>query len=238
MGSKHFYCLYVFFASVCFATEQFDGLKSFDLWEQLNELNELKFCEVSRNSLSNRCWKFQLRQFQQMALCCPNFQRRFWWSDFEYFWANKLSEVASNSLLKMEWRPIRKIRGGWKIFSANSRLSFRKCHMKWAISEVGEGVTLGVICHIFAKCTHTPKWRSVVEFSYVIAKNKIKFIGCKKSSKSVTKDSWQARLPQLLPDHLCAAAAPSATFYSAKSRQDSRLVSLGPVSLTSHGHHE
>ena len=115
-----------------------------------------------------------------MALCCPNFQRRFWWSDFEYFWANKLSEVASNPLLKMEWRPIRKIRGGWKIFSANSRLSFRKCHMKWAISEVGEGVTLGVICHIFAKCTHTPKWRSVVEFSYVIAKNKIKFIGCKK----------------------------------------------------------
>ena len=26
----------------------------------LNELNELKFCEVSRNSFSNRCWKFQL----------------------------------------------------------------------------------------------------------------------------------------------------------------------------------
>ena len=26
----------------------------------LNELNELKFCEVSRNSISNRCWKFQL----------------------------------------------------------------------------------------------------------------------------------------------------------------------------------
>ena len=26
----------------------------------LNELNELKFCEVSRNPKSNRCWKFQL----------------------------------------------------------------------------------------------------------------------------------------------------------------------------------
>ena len=26
----------------------------------LNKLNELKFCEVSRNSISNRCWKFQL----------------------------------------------------------------------------------------------------------------------------------------------------------------------------------
>ena len=26
----------------------------------LNELNELKFCEVSRNSISNSCWKFQL----------------------------------------------------------------------------------------------------------------------------------------------------------------------------------
>ena len=26
----------------------------------LNELNELKFCEVSRNCFSNRCWKFQL----------------------------------------------------------------------------------------------------------------------------------------------------------------------------------
>ena len=26
----------------------------------LNELNDLKFCEVSRNSISNRCWKFQL----------------------------------------------------------------------------------------------------------------------------------------------------------------------------------
>ena len=25
----------------------------------LNDLNELKFCEVSQNSFSNRCWKFQ-----------------------------------------------------------------------------------------------------------------------------------------------------------------------------------
>ena len=25
----------------------------------LNELNEFKFCEVSRNSISNSCWKFQ-----------------------------------------------------------------------------------------------------------------------------------------------------------------------------------
>ena len=26
----------------------------------LNELNEMKFCEASWNSISNRCWKFQL----------------------------------------------------------------------------------------------------------------------------------------------------------------------------------
>ena len=35
-------------------------IKKFENNNCLNNLNELKFCEVSRNSFSNRCWKFQL----------------------------------------------------------------------------------------------------------------------------------------------------------------------------------
>ena len=61
---------------------------------ELNEFNELKFCEVSRNSFSKRCWKFQLsilkdkkREFQQMVLCCPNFHWRFW---LKYHWFSRI----------------------------------------------------------------------------------------------------------------------------------------------------
>ena len=42
----------------------------------LNELNELEFCEVSRNLFSNRCWKFQLSIYN--GICCHNVQWRFW----------------------------------------------------------------------------------------------------------------------------------------------------------------
>ena len=34
----------------------------------LNQLNELKFCEVSWNSISNRCWKFQLSILKKKVL--------------------------------------------------------------------------------------------------------------------------------------------------------------------------
>ena len=63
----------------------------------LNKLNELKFCEVSRNSISNRFWKFQLSILKNKkvlflkkyflshiakidpkdGVSCPNFQWRF-----------------------------------------------------------------------------------------------------------------------------------------------------------------
>ena len=35
----------------------------------LNELNELKFCEVSRISITNRCWKFQFSILKNKKLC-------------------------------------------------------------------------------------------------------------------------------------------------------------------------
>ena len=39
-----------------------------------NELNELKFCEVSRNSFSNRFWSLNRpREIQQMAFAVPIF---------------------------------------------------------------------------------------------------------------------------------------------------------------------
>ena len=59
----------------------------------LNKVNELKFCEVSWNSISNRYWKFQLsilknkKVFFLKKISCnakiddvsrPNFQWRFW----------------------------------------------------------------------------------------------------------------------------------------------------------------
>ena len=67
----------------------------------LNELNDLKFFELSQNFISNRCWKFQLSFLKNRKVlilkkyflavvskyakvdpkdgaCCPNFQWRFW----------------------------------------------------------------------------------------------------------------------------------------------------------------
>ena len=50
------------------------------------------------------------------------------------------------------------ISGGMKDFFFGQFTAFLwKCHMKCSIREVGEGVTLGVICHIFAKHIHTHK---------------------------------------------------------------------------------
>ena len=69
----------------------------------LNKLNELKFCEVSRNSFSNICWKFQLsilknqkilflkknflpvvfkyaKRYPKDGISCCNFQLKFWFS--------------------------------------------------------------------------------------------------------------------------------------------------------------
>ena len=67
-----------------------------------NCLKELKFCEVSQNSILSRCWKFQLSILKNKTsfipkkdifqvvfsnyakivpkdgACCPNFQWRFW----------------------------------------------------------------------------------------------------------------------------------------------------------------
>ena len=84
----------------------------------LNELNELKFCEVSRNSISNRYWKFQLsilknkkaliliKIFQYAKIdpkdgaFCPNFQWRFWicWcGSVEYL--NTAAMVSYKSIL-------------------------------------------------------------------------------------------------------------------------------------------
>ena len=38
----------------------------------LNELNELKFCEVSQNSISNRCWQFQLSILKKQKSVIPS----------------------------------------------------------------------------------------------------------------------------------------------------------------------
>ena len=68
--------------------------------ENNNCLNELKFCEVSRSSISNRWWKFQLWILKNKkvlllkkyslghtskidpkdGISCPNFEWRFWYS--------------------------------------------------------------------------------------------------------------------------------------------------------------
>ena len=71
-----------------------------------NCLNELKFCEVSRNSISNRCWKFQLsilrnknvlflkrnyavfniKTIKALFVYWPNFQWRFCLKDAIISW--------------------------------------------------------------------------------------------------------------------------------------------------------
>ena len=76
----------------------------------LNKLNELKFCEVSLYSISNRCWKFQLAILKNKKvlflkkyfLSCTakidpkdgvsrlNLQRRFWFKYATFVWTHQL----------------------------------------------------------------------------------------------------------------------------------------------------
>ena len=84
-------------------------------------LIELKFCEVSRNSFSNRCWKFQLSilknkkvlflkkyflsrcQYQNKKnfVYWPNFQWRFWGNHAKVA-KNKHGTFAKHGLISIE----------------------------------------------------------------------------------------------------------------------------------------
>jgi hypothetical protein len=98
--------------------------------ENNNCLNELKFCEVSRNSILNKFWKFQLSILKNKKVlfinfffqavvskyakidpkygtCCPNFQWRFWfilllWSSVPSWlgWEKNMAPESENDTLK------------------------------------------------------------------------------------------------------------------------------------------
>ena len=128
----------------------------------LNKLNELKFCEVSQNSISNRCWKFQLSVLKNKKVFFPKKKKKLYRQDRYKKMALSVLIFSNRFLLRHSRLLISRYRQCW----VDCKVFFRNYDNDW------EGKNL----ILYMSCPHKKKSCNSVFLHWLFTSWAVKFI--------------------------------------------------------------